>query len=84
MQNEFTVRYCLCLFRLFFLHFGCEMNSTFNSQIGATPADITRHCIVNILVSRVFIFSQKDGGGHDLTGLAIAALRNIILQPCCL
>jgi hypothetical protein len=48
--------------------------------IGAATADV-RDGIVDLGVARLGIGLEKRGHGHDLAGLAIAALRHVVLEP---
>src|SRR5881296_275784 len=51
-----------------------------NPLIGAAAADVG-HRGVDIRVARVRILRQQRGRGHDLSRLAIAALRHVFLDP---
>src|SRR5438094_7380816 len=48
--------------------------------IGAATADV-RHRVVDLLVGRLRLLPQQRRRGHDLTGLAIAALRDVERRP---
>src|SRR5262249_32442919 len=52
-----------------------------DSLVGATAADVAAHCLVDIRVGRVEVLAKQRCRAHDLTGLAIAALRNLLHNP---
>src|SRR5690606_22267619 len=51
------------------------------SYISSTPADIAVHGIFDLRVAGVGIALQQRRGRHDLTGLTVATLRDVMLQP---
>src|SRR5258708_11949925 len=57
------------------------MDGSSNSRIGSAAADVARHRLVNVLIRRLGFFAQQHGGAHQLPRLAVAALRNVLLQP---
>src|SRR5262245_2377963 len=57
-------------------------NRAFDALIGATPADVAGHRGIDLGVGRAWRLGQQRRGGHDLTGLAIATLRNLFCHPC--
>ena len=57
------------------------MDGVFDALVSAAAADVARHRLPYLVVGRFWIFHQERGRLHDLTGLAIAALRNIQLAP---
>src|SRR5712692_1715997 len=56
------------------------MDGSADAGIGRASTEI-RHCLVDVLVGRMPVPAQKIGCGHDHAGLAIAALRNVELDP---
>ena len=52
-----------------------------NSFIGSAATKITVHRLRDLLVGRIGRLCQQCGGGHDLSRLAIAALRNFFRDP---
>src|SRR5882762_1721626 len=60
---------------------GGVLDSLADSHISATAADVPRHGGVDIAVGRVGLGGEQRRCGHDLAGLAIAALRNLQLDP---
>ena len=52
-----------------------------DSHISGATADIAVHRHVDVTVIGVWHFCKQCGGSHDLPGLAIAALRNLVLDP---
>src|SRR6266540_3071466 len=63
------------------LGLGCLLDCLANARIGATAADVARHCRVDVRVVGAWCRCQQRRGGHDLPGLAIAALNNFKVQP---
>jgi hypothetical protein len=57
------------------------MDGVFDALVSAAAADVARHRLSYLVVGRFWIFHQERGRLHDLTGLAIAALRNIQFAP---
>ena len=57
------------------------MNCAADALIRPTAADVPRHAIVNIRLTWTRFLAQQDGSGHDLSGLTIPALRNILGDP---
>src|SRR5258708_32715795 len=51
------------------------------ARVGTAAADVAGHGFVNISVGGLGIFFQQDGCTHDLSGLAVAALRNVDFDP---
>src|SRR5574340_1735190 len=49
--------------------------------IRAASTDISIHGIVNVRVAGMWLLGKQRRGGHDLPGLAIATLRNILFHP---
>src|SRR6267143_1028545 len=60
---------------------GGVLDSLADSHISATAADVPRHGGVDIAVGRVGLGGEQRRCGHDLAGLAIAALRHLELDP---
>src|SRR5262249_52732295 len=52
-----------------------------NTLIGATAADVAFHRRVNVVIARPRILFQQRGGPHNLSALAVAALRHVRLPP---
>jgi hypothetical protein len=52
-----------------------------DSLIGPAPAKIAGQGGVDIGVAWVRRFGEEGGGGHDLAGLAISALRRVQIDP---
>src|SRR5262245_55566492 len=57
------------------------MDRPADSQAGTAAAEIAAHRVVNIDVGRVRFLLQQAGGGHHLSRLTVAALRDLYLQP---
>src|SRR5262245_14425654 len=61
---------------------GCgPVNRAPDALICATATDIAGHCPVDVLVGRRRNSCEEDGGRHDLSGLAISTLRNLLREP---
>jgi hypothetical protein len=54
-----------------------------NAVVGSAPAQSCHGCI-DLGVAGFWIAFQQGGCRHNLTGLAVATLRNIVLDPCLL
>src|SRR5215468_5121891 len=52
-----------------------------NARIGATAADVPRHCLVDIGVGGRGHLREQRRGGHDLAGLTVAALNDLEAEP---
>ncbi len=57
------------------------MNGATNAGIGATTTEIAAHGFVDIGIGRFFDLGQKCRRSHDLSRLAISALRYALLDP---
>src|SRR6476619_2530756 len=69
-----------CLPSALLLVAGREMDRLPDALIGAAPTDVG-HGGVDVGIGGLGLALQQGGGGHDLAGLAVAALRNLQLQP---
>jgi hypothetical protein len=52
-----------------------------NAEVGGTTAEIAGHGFVDIGVAGVRFLSEQRGGRHNLSGLAVAALRDLFSDP---
>src|SRR6516162_10305508 len=52
-----------------------------NAQIGPAAADIAGHRVVDIGIRRMWVARKQRCGGHDLAGLAVAALNDFAVEP---
>ena len=57
------------------------MNGFTDALVCATAADVAAHGFVNVGVGGVGLFGEHRRGGHDLPGLAVAALRHVFFNP---
>src|ERR1700690_3931633 len=57
------------------------MDGVFDTLITAAAADIARHGLAYLIVGGLWIVQKEGCRLHDLSGLAIAALRDIDLAP---
>src|SRR5215468_7340213 len=63
-------------------HFGrSELDRPADADIGHASAEVAAHDGVDVLVARVAKILEQSCGLHDLSGLAIAALRRLRLDP---
>src|SRR5437773_8573045 len=60
---------------------GRVLDGRADACIGATAANVARHRLVDIGVGRRGVLRQQRGGGHDLAGLAVAALHDLEVEP---
>src|SRR5258708_14332415 len=52
-----------------------------NAHIGPAATEVSGHRAFDIAIGRVGVGGEQRRGGHDLAGLAIAALRHLQLDP---
>src|SRR5229473_591302 len=57
------------------------LDSLADSHISTAATDVPRHGGVDIAIGRVGLGSEQRRRGHDLAGLAIAALRDLEIEP---
>src|SRR5712691_2089912 len=57
------------------------LDSLADSHISAATTDVPRHRGIDIAIGRVGPGGEQCRRGHDLAGLAIAALRHLELDP---
>src|SRR6266436_43180 len=65
---------CLC-------EFGGAADRHKNALIGSTAAKIVGHRRLDLGLGRILALRKQSCGGHDLTALAITALRDANLHP---
>ena len=53
-----------------------------NAGIGHAAAEIARHDGIDVLVSRARKVLKQGHSLHDLSGLAVAALWHLQIEPC--
>src|SRR5881275_1621517 len=64
-------------------HFGGgAVNGFADALVSAAAADVAAHGIIDVGVGGVGLLREQGHCGHDLSGLAVAALRNVFLHPC--
>ena len=59
---------------------GRLMDGLADALVGAAAADVG-HRLVDVGIGRLRLLLQERGGGHDLAGLAVAALRHVDRGP---
>src|SRR6185436_21028920 len=52
-----------------------------DADIGRAPAQVSVHRVVDVRIGGARVALEQRGGGHDLSRLAVSALRNIELSP---
>jgi|HubBroStandDraft_5_1064220.scaffolds.fasta_scaffold68841_1 hypothetical protein len=57
------------------------MDGFADALVRSTAANIAAHEIVDIGVGGLWFFCEQCYRGHDLSGLAVAALRNVFFDP---
>ena len=57
------------------------MNGLANALVRAAAADVAAHGIVDVGVGGVRFLGEQGDSGHNLPGLAVAALGNVFLHP---
>jgi hypothetical protein len=57
------------------------MNGFADALVRAAAADVAAHGVVDIGVGGLGFFGKQGYGGHDLPGLAVAALGNVFFHP---
>src|SRR6266853_4888952 len=60
---------------------GRVLDSLADSHISTAATDVPRHGGVDVAIGRVGVGREQRRGGHDLAGLAIAALRDLEIEP---
>src|SRR5690348_14791744 len=60
---------------------GSRLDGGGDALVAAAAADIAAHRVIDFGLRRVFRRGQQRGGLHDLTSLAIAALRDVQGAP---
>src|SRR5258708_32908803 len=68
-------------FRLFRREFRRAMDSRADPFIRSAPTNIPAHRLIDVGVGRIRTFRQKCCSAHDLTGVTIAALDDILFDP---
>src|SRR5215472_12183028 len=58
-----------------------SMDSVANAEVGSAPADVACHSVVNLGISGSRMRREQSCCRHDLAGLAISALRNLLGDP---
>ena len=57
------------------------MNGFADPLVGPAAAKISGHRIVDFRVGRIRVSAQQGSGVHDLPGLAVAALGDVVFHP---
>src|SRR5262245_60830903 len=63
------------------VHGGSAVDGLANALIGAAAADVAAHGIVDVGIGRIGFLCKERDGGHDLSGLTIAALGDVFFDP---
>src|ERR1700740_2515438 len=62
-------------------NFRGTMNRTPDTLISSAAANVAGHGLIDVFVGRFRFVFQQDDGAHDLSGLAVAALRDVDFDP---
>jgi hypothetical protein len=54
------------------------MNGFADAEVGAAPAEISAHRVIDIRIAGFRVRREQCSSGHDLPRLAVAALRNLL------
>lgn len=57
------------------------LDSLSNAGIGAAAANVSLQCLVDVGVGGRWYLREQRSGGHDLAGLAVAALYDLQVEP---
>src|ERR1700719_2693867 len=60
---------------------GGAMDGLADALVGSAAADVAAHEVIDIGVGRVGLLGEQRDCGHDLSGLAVAALRDVFCDP---
>src|ERR1700675_4093874 len=60
---------------------GGAMDGLADALVGSAAADVAAHEVIDIGVGRVGLLGEQRDCGHDLPGLAVAALRDVFFDP---
>ena len=60
---------------------GGVFNGSANPKVRAATTEITQHRLINLRICRRGILFQECSRRHDLSGLAIATLGNVMVAP---
>lgn len=52
-----------------------------DTRVGGAAAEVSGHGRVDIGIGGLVVAVEQGGGGHDLTGLAVSTLWNVVLYP---
>ena len=58
------------------------MNRLADARIRAAAAHVAAHRCVDVRIGRVRLLLEQRCGRHELAGLAVTALRDVVLDPC--
>ena len=62
-------------------HGGGFVDGHANAQVSAATAEIAVHCLVDVAIGGAGVLGKQGGSRHDLSGLAVPALRNVDFEP---
>src|ERR1051325_7128420 len=57
------------------------MNGPPDALVRSASTEIAAHGVVDLFVGRLLVLHEQRRGGHDLPGLAVAALRDVLRLP---
>ena len=59
-----------------------KLDGAADADVGHAPTQVACHHCIDVLVSWIWIILEQGSRLHDLAGLAVAALRNLQIDPC--
>src|SRR5712671_2985729 len=59
----------------------CLLDGLADPRIRAAAADVPRHRLIDIGIRGRWYLREQRSGGHDLSGLAVAALHDLQIEP---
>lgn len=57
------------------------MNTAANARVGAASADVAGEGGIDVGIGGLGVGGEEGDGRHDLTGLAVTALRHVFIDP---
>src|SRR5690606_20676218 len=60
---------------------GGLLDALADAGVGTAAAEVAGHGAVDVGIARLRVVGEEGGGGHDLAGLAVAALGDVGVAP---
>src|ERR1700730_9885079 len=84
VRRSMDVMSCSADMAALLAYVGGDFNGSANPVIASAATDVPSHCAIDLAGAGSGSLSEQCARGHDLPGLAIAALHHIDLEPCLL